>query len=69
MFWLRLVVVEISLVLGLLLSIYVRHASLVVMFGFLFLLLLRMLRMLLILSTVMCGLLLYSAFQVISIIW
>jgi hypothetical protein len=32
-------------------------------------LLLRMLRMLLILSTVMCGLLLYSAFLVISIIW
>jgi hypothetical protein len=49
MFWLRLVAVEISLALGLLLSTSVRHASLVVMFDFLFLLLLlRMLRMLLI---------------------
>jgi hypothetical protein len=65
MFWLRLVVVEMSLVLGLLLSTSVRHASLVIMFGFLFLLL----RMLLILSTVICGLLLYSAFLAISIIW
>jgi hypothetical protein len=69
MFWLRLVVVEISLVLGLLLSTSVRHDSLVVMFGFLFLLLLHMLCMFLILSTLMCGLLLYSAFLVISIIW
>jgi hypothetical protein len=69
MFWLRLVVVEISLVLGLLLRTSVRHDSLVVMFGFLFLLLLHMLCMFLILSTVMCGLLLYSAFLVISIIW
>jgi hypothetical protein len=45
MFLLRLVEVEISLVLELLLSTSVRHASLVDMFGFLFLLL-RMLRLL-----------------------
>jgi hypothetical protein len=67
MFWLRLVVVEMSLVLGLLLSTSVMHANLVDMSGFLFLL--HMLRMFLILSTVICGLLLYSAFLAISIIW
>jgi hypothetical protein len=50
MFWLRLVVVEMSLVLGLLLSTSVMHANLVDMSGFLFLL--HMLRMFLILSIV-----------------
>jgi hypothetical protein len=66
MFWRRLVVVM-SLVLGLLLGTSVMHANLVDMSDFLFLL--RMLRMLLILSTVICELLLYSAFLAISIIW
>jgi hypothetical protein len=61
MFWLRLVVVQMSLVL---LSTSVMHASLVAMFDLLFLLL----RMLLILFTVICGHLLYSAFLDISII-
>jgi hypothetical protein len=56
-----------SLVLGLLLGTSVMHANLVDMSDFLFLL--RMLRMLLILSTVICELLLYSAFLAISIIW
>ena len=69
MFWLSLVVVPMFLVLGLLLSTSAMRASLVAMFDFLFLLLLRMQRMPLILFTATCGHLLYSACLATNTIW
>ena len=68
-FWLSSVVVPMFLVLGLLLSPSAMRASSVVTFGSLFLLVLRMQRMHLILFTVTCGPLLFSAFLATNTIW
>ena len=68
-FWLSSVVVPMFLVLGLLLSTSAMRASLVAMFDFPFLLLLRMQRMPLILFTGTCGHLLYSACLATNTIW